>query len=364
MITNQQKNNRVLLAISQVESRILMYHAHDKELLWKPLPPRKTQCSRSCPSATFGCCSQVRQPPSLGDQFAFIATPWLVLKLTGDPLALGIVLALEGVPRAMFMLLGGAITDRLSPRIIMLIADIVRLVLTALMALVVFTGTVQMWMMYAFGLAFGLVAGFAIPAGNSIVPMLVEEQDLQAGNSIMMGASQLVGFVGPTVAGLLIGSYSKSPMGIGLAFGIDAVSFAVSALTLWIMHSGGKRQADSDANPKESVWGIHPGWDKVSLGRQRPALDVPGHYRCEFPLRRSAHGRHPCSGQPTPARRSRGLRPAHVCLCRGQSGRVPAGRVLTSPEWKNDAGLPDHFAGRFWSGARIIRVHPQYLGGF
>ena len=114
----------------------------------------------------------------LGDQFALIATPWLVLKLTGDPLALGIVLALEGIPRAVFMLLGGAITDRIAPRVIMLISDAIRFVLTALMALVVFTGAVQMWMLYAFGLGFGLVAGFAIPAGNSIVPMLVDEQDL------------------------------------------------------------------------------------------------------------------------------------------------------------------------------------------
>ena len=190
----------------------------------------------------------------LGDQFAFIATPWLVLKLTGDPLALGIVLALEGIPRAVFMLLGGAITDRLSPRIIMLIADIVRFVLTALMALVVFTGTVQMWMLYAFGLAFGLVAGFAIPAGNSIVPMLVESQDLQAGNSLMMGTSQLVGFIGPTVAGILIGAYSKSPLGIGLAFGIDALSFAVSAICLWFMHAGGKRSISGESTPSESVW--------------------------------------------------------------------------------------------------------------
>lgn len=44
----------------------------------------------------------------LGDQFALIATPWLVLKMTGDPLVLGFVLALEGIPRAVFMLLGGA----------------------------------------------------------------------------------------------------------------------------------------------------------------------------------------------------------------------------------------------------------------
>ena len=206
----------------------------------------------------------------LGDQFALIATPWLVLKLTGDPLALGIVLALEGIPRAIFMLLGGAITDRISPRMIMLISDVIRFVLTALMALVVFTGTVQIWMLYAFGLGFGLVAGFAIPAGNSIVPMLVQQKDLQAGNSVMMGVGQLVGFVGPTIAGILIGRFSKSPLGIGLAFALDAASFAGSAVTLWIMRGGGKRQAAADSPEKETVWasilaGIKYLWDDKPL---------------------------------------------------------------------------------------------------
>jgi MFS family permease len=206
----------------------------------------------------------------LGDQFALIATPWLVLKVTGDPLALGIVLALEGIPRAIFMLLGGAITDRISPRLIMIFSDAIRFVLTALMALVVFTGTVQMWMLYAFALSFGLVAGFAIPAGNSIVPMLVEEQDLQAGNSIIMGASQLVGFIGPTIAGILIGRFSQSPLGIGLAFAIDAVSFAVSAIALLIMRGGGKRQPAAESTPKENVWtsilaGMKYLWDDQAL---------------------------------------------------------------------------------------------------
>lgn len=191
----------------------------------------------------------------LGDQFALIATPWLTLKLTGDPLALGIVLALEGLPRAVFMLLGGAITDRFSPRLIMLISDIIRFILTTLMALIIFTGTVQMWMLYLFSLGFGLVAGFAVPAGNSIVPMLVEEQDLQAGNSIMMGSVQLVSFIGPTVAGILIGKYSTSYLGIGLAFAIDAVSFGVSAACLWLIHGGGRMsQFAGDAPGKERIW--------------------------------------------------------------------------------------------------------------
>ena len=205
----------------------------------------------------------------LGDQFAFIATPWLVLKLTGDPLALGIVLALEGIPRAIFMLLGGAITDRLSPRLIMLISDGIRFILTALMALVVLTGTVQMWMIYIFSVAFGLVAGFAIPAENSIVPMLVEEQDLQAGNSVMMGVVQLVGFIGPTLAGILIARFSQSPLGIGLAFALDAISFAVSAVCLWWMHAGKSKVVDASTK-KESVWysilvGMRYLWDDKAV---------------------------------------------------------------------------------------------------
>lgn len=211
----------------------------------------------------------------LGDQFTLIATPWLVLQLTSNPLALGIVLALEGIPRALFMLFGGAVTDRFSPRLIMLAADMARLVLAALMTIVVLTGTVQMWMLYAFALSFGFVAGFAVPAGNSIVPLLVEEKDLQAGNSIVMGAGQLVGFVGPVAAGILIGKFSESLQGVGLAFGIDAVTFAVSAVLLLLMRGGGKLPSPSDpATPntaaQEHIWaaigaGLHHVWNDQAL---------------------------------------------------------------------------------------------------
>ncbi len=190
----------------------------------------------------------------LGDQFTLISTPWLVLQLTGDPVALGTVLALEGVPRALFMLFGGAITDRFSPRVIMLAADIVRFVLVAMMTAVTFAGMIQLWMVYAFSLGFGLVAGFAVPAGNSIVPMIVKEKDLQAGNSLVMGVGQLVGFIGPVVAGILIGHFSESLFGIGLAFGIDAITFAFSTLTLSLMHQGGGLSSAANAQAQETVW--------------------------------------------------------------------------------------------------------------
>jgi hypothetical protein len=92
--------------------------------------------------------------------------------------------------------------------------------------------------------------------------MLVERQDLQAGNSVMMGITQLAGFVGPTVAGIIIGSFASSSAGIGLAFAMDAMSFAVSTLCLWFIRTG-KQDASSK---EESVWtsilaGVHHLWE-------------------------------------------------------------------------------------------------------
>jgi MFS family permease len=191
----------------------------------------------------------------LGDQFVLIATPWLVLHLTNDPMSLGFVLALQGIPRAVFMLVGGAITDRFSPRAIMLLSDLARLCLTACMAVVIFSGGIQMWMIYLFSLAFGLVSGFAVPAANSIVPNLVPANDLQTGNAVNMGTAQLVGFIGPTLAGVIIAQYSGATFGIALAFAVDALGFAVSATCLWLMRGGGRRMPFDGTAGGGSVWG-------------------------------------------------------------------------------------------------------------
>lgn len=108
-------------------------------------------------------------------------------------------------------------------------------------------------MVYAFSLGFGLVAGFAVPAGNSIVPMIVDEKDLEAGNSLVMGGGQMVGFIGPTVAGIVIGHFAFSLVGVGLAFGIDAMTFGFSTLMLWQMKNGGLRRKPKGGPENEPV---------------------------------------------------------------------------------------------------------------
>jgi MFS family permease len=199
----------------------------------------------------------------LGDQFALIALPWLVLQLTGDPLALGIVLALTGIPRAIFMLVGGAVADRFSHRTVMLITDLVRLVLTALLTFMVLTGATQLWTLYVFALAIGTASGFFIPASNAILPTLVKSQELAAGNSIFQGTAQLSQFIGPSLAGGAIAWFahrlgssvagSSGLQGVALALGIDALTFAVSVVTLWLMSSRKPNPAKAEAAAPEKM---------------------------------------------------------------------------------------------------------------
>lgn len=193
----------------------------------------------------------------LGDQFYSIASAWLVLKITGDPMALGLVMALGGIPRAIFTVIGGAVTDRISPRKLMLISDFVRLAVSALLALQLFTGSLQVWMIYVYAIVNGIMGGLFGPASMSIVPHVVPEEDLQAGNSLSQGSSSLIGFVGPALAGGLIALFKDENTGMALAIAFDAITFVVSVITLWLMKSGEevnpvKEQAQS-ANLLQSV---------------------------------------------------------------------------------------------------------------
>ncbi|MCB0129377.1 MAG: MFS transporter, partial [Caldilineaceae bacterium] len=182
----------------------------------------------------------------LGDQVYLVALPWLVLQLSNDPLAMGTVLALAGIPRAIFMLVGGVLTDRYSPRTIMLISNLLRMMLVGAMAVLIFAGGIGLGMIYGFALIFGLIDAFFWPAAVSIVPQLLPTKQLQAGNSITQGTAQLALLVGPLLAGGTIAALGgeatvvdgvrvSNLTGIGYAIAFDAVTFFLSAFTLWLI---------------------------------------------------------------------------------------------------------------------------------
>jgi len=194
----------------------------------------------------------------LGDQFTLVALPWLVLKLTGNPAALGLVLATMALPRALFMLIGGAVVDRLSPRRVLLAARGANALLVALLAGLVLLGDIRMWLVYTIALGIGLSTAFAYPAGSAILPQLVSKDQLQPANALVMGMRQLSMFIGPALAGVVIsiGAHGAQPQavqdagGLGLAFSIDAISFAFSLGSLLLI------RIHSDFHPKAVVGSV------------------------------------------------------------------------------------------------------------
>jgi MFS family permease len=169
----------------------------------------------------------------VGDQFHFVALAFLALQLTGSGLVLGTVLMTAGIPRAVFMLVGGAFSDRFSPRTLMLVSNALRAVLVGGLAALVLTGNAQLWQLYVLAAIFGVVDAFFYPAMTAIVPMVVDERRLPAANALMEGMRQLSTLVGPVLAGLLVQAVATGP-----AFAIDAVSFAVAALFLVVVRGG------------------------------------------------------------------------------------------------------------------------------
>lgn len=208
----------------------------------------------------------------LGDHFYMIALPWLVLQLTGDSLAMGAVLALSAVPRALLMLVGGALTDRFSPRSLMLASNAVRFVLVSLLAGLVFAGRVEMWMVYTLAILFGIADAFFYPAQSSMTPQLVKRDHLQVANSLIHGTMMLTMLAGPVLAGVLIAllgdghSDSASMQGIAAAFGLDALTFLASLITLLYIRM---ERPVSNAAGENILESIHSGlrfvWNDVPL---------------------------------------------------------------------------------------------------
>lgn len=168
----------------------------------------------------------------LGDQFHFVALSLLVLQMTGSPLALGTVLAVAGIPRALLMLLGGAVTDRFSPRRIMLYSNVIRTVLTLLLTGLALTGTIQLWHVYIIVFIFGIVSAFFYPAYISIVPSLVDADTIESGNALMQITTRLAMLVGPVLAGIVVARVQP-----GAALGIDALTFLFATLALLAMRN-------------------------------------------------------------------------------------------------------------------------------
>jgi MFS family permease len=182
---------------------------------------------------------------TFGDQFALVALPWLALRVSGSGVALGGVLAAMAIPRAVLMLVGGVYVDRLSPRRVMLITSIARMVVMTLLAGIVMAAAGSLAILYAFAFVFGVADAFWFPAQNAILPQVVGPNELPFANVLMQGTTQTAVFLGPAIAGTVVAGLGgrASTFGLGVALLIDTISFVAPVVTLALVRRGGAAPA-------------------------------------------------------------------------------------------------------------------------
>lgn len=158
-----------------------------------------------------------------GDVFNFVALALLVLRLTGTGLGVSGVVAAEIAPVVLFAPLAGAVVDRFSRVRVMVAADLVR----AVLALSLVAAQSNVAAVYALAFAMSAAAVFFNPAASSTLPSLVEDEQLVTANGGIWTAAVLSQIALAPVAAAVAAS-----LGFGVAFGVNAASFVVSAVVL------------------------------------------------------------------------------------------------------------------------------------
>jgi predicted MFS family arabinose efflux permease len=184
----------------------------------------------------------------VGDQLYVVALPFLVLGHASVS-QLGLALMCFGLARIAALPLGGILADRMDRARLMLLSDIGRAGCVAAIAGVVFLPGHPMLPVMALTAVLGALEGLFLPPSYAILPDVLSEDELPAGNALNTALESAAAFVGPAIAGLVLVLFTP-----GVALAIDAVTFIVSAGTLLALRpnpnaaaaTGADDEADAD----------------------------------------------------------------------------------------------------------------------
>jgi MFS family permease len=179
---------------------------------------------------------------NFGDGVALVALTLLVLDTTHSVTSLGWFAAARTIPQVVFLLIGGAIVDRFSRRLLLMLSDVARAVLTAAIVLLLITHSLHFWELIVFAVLFGSFDAIFFPAISALTPEIVPEELLPAMNAVRPLTNNLLGStIGPAVGGLLA-AFSAS-----LSIAVDCATFIMSAAALALMKPTPAPKRDSAA---------------------------------------------------------------------------------------------------------------------
>jgi MFS family permease len=192
---------------------------------------------------------------SCGTWMQAVAQSWLVLTISGKASYLFLAEVLQDSPFLAFSLFGGVLADRMDRRRILLLSQVVQLSTAFLLAGLVFTNRVQVWMILVLSFVVGLAQSFGGPAYQALVPTLVDKEDLP--NAVALNSIQfnLARVIGPVLAGAAFAT-----LGAAACFGLNGLSFFAVIIALLVLHRGAPTGAASGSvldNLKAGLTAVH-----------------------------------------------------------------------------------------------------------
>jgi DHA3 family tetracycline resistance protein-like MFS transporter len=177
-----------------------------------------------------------------GDGVYVVALAWQVYELSDSPTALSLVGVAWTLPIGLFVLLGGVVSDRVERRRVMIVADLVRAAAAVTIGILSLTGAVELWHLIALAAVFGTGEAFFGPAFMSIVPQIVPRELLLQANSLDQFIRPFAFLLlGPALGGWLVAAF-----GPGEAFLLDACTFLVSALAIFLIRHRSAPRGESE----------------------------------------------------------------------------------------------------------------------
>ena len=167
----------------------------------------------------------------IGDGIFLVAMAWQAYELWNAPAALSLLGIGMTIPTIAFLLPAGVLSDRVDRRSLMLGADLARALVLAALAVLALTGLLTFWELVLLVALYGVGTAFFTPAFEAIVPDIVPRSDLAAANSL----DQFVRPITLRLAGPALGGALVAGVGTGVAFSVDAFSFLISALAVFLM---------------------------------------------------------------------------------------------------------------------------------
>lgn len=201
---------------------------------------------------------------TFGDRLTQIGLTALVFAMTGSDLSIGLVLTLTVLPRAAFGLFAGALADRVSRKTVLVATDCVRAVIVMVLAL---AAGLPVQAVYLLTVLHATATVFFTPARNAVLPDIVPRHDLLAANTLdetTQGALDPIAY--------LMGGAIIAALGVHIGFGVDSVTFLVSAALIMQTTARGAAQWHAPRGDLRPAPGVAPGKSRLSLGYGLRAL--------------------------------------------------------------------------------------------